>query len=224
VLFCAQNYGRSQRYVSHSNLLALVLSSLRLEALEMKNSNDEQNSDWLLDLKAPSLSAQQVKQRNAYIFKAANDFSEAVEADALTARSNLVQAIFDRLQADKDLNWKDHAQLSVGLSDIRTRDGLLRMLHDSPELRGQFQTHLIREVARTQTEFVAPLATVYAGIAWLEGHTELTRLAVDHALQNDSTYSLAQLLDIALRHNVPPAVWSSSLAAVSFDACLKGAA
>jgi hypothetical protein len=98
------------------------------------------------------------------------------------------------------------------------------MLHDAPELRGQCQSHLIREVARTQAEYVAPLATVYAGIAWLEGHTELTRLAVDHALQIDAAYSLAQLLDIALRHNVPPAVWSSSLAAVSFDACLKGAA
>jgi hypothetical protein len=85
-------------------------------------------------------------------------------------------------------------------------------------------SHLIREVARAEQEFVAPLATVYAGIAWLEGQTQLTRLAVDHALQVDASYSLAQLLDIALRHNVPPAVWSSSLAAVSIDACLKGAA
>lgn len=195
-----------------------------LEALEMKNSNDEQNPDSLLDLKAPSLSAQQVKQRNTQIYQAANDFAEAVKADALTARSNLVQAIFDRLQDDKDLNWKEHAQLSIGLCDIRTRDGLLRRLHDAPELRGQFLSHLIREVARSTPEFTAPLATVYAGIAWLEGQTELTRLAVDHALQIDSSYSLAQLLDIALRHNVPPSVWSSSLAAVSFDACLKGAA
>ena len=106
----------------------------------------------------------------------------------------------------------------------RTRDGLLRMFHDSPELRGQFLSHLIREIARAQQESMAPLATVYAGIAWLEGQTQLTRLAVDHALQIDSSYSLAQLLDIALRHNVPPTVWSSSLAAVSFDACLQGAA
>ena len=195
-----------------------------LEALEMKNSNDEQNPDSLLDLKAPSLSAQQVKQRNVQIYQAANDFSEAIEADSLMARSNLVQAIFDRLQDDKDLNWKEHAQLSVGLCDIRTRDGLLRRLHDAPELREQFLSHLIRELVRSTPEFTAPIATVYAGIAWLEGQTELTRLAVDHALQIDSSYSLAQLLDIALRHNVPPSVWSSSLAAVSFDACLKGAA
>jgi hypothetical protein len=194
------------------------------QALEMKNTNDEQKPDSLLDLKAPSLSAQQVKQRNAQILKAANVFAEAVKLDAFSARDSLVQAIFERLQIDKDLNWKEHAQLSIGLCDIRTRDGLLRKLHDAPELRGQFLSHLIREVARSTQEFTAPIATVYAGIAWLEGQAEITRLAVDHALQIDSGYSLAQLLDIALRHNVPPSVWSSSLAAVSFDACLKGAA
>ena len=190
----------------------------------MKNSNDEQNPDSLIDLKAPSLSAQQIKQRNAQIFKAANAFAEAVEVDAFTARGKLVQAIFDRLQVDKDLSWKEHAQLSIGLCDIRTRDGLLRRLHDAPELRSQFLSHLIREVARSTQEFTAPIATVYAGIAWLEGQAQLTRLAVDYALQIDASYSLAQLLDIALRHNVPASVWSSSLAAVSFDACLKGAA
>ena len=194
------------------------------QALEMKNSHDEQNSDSFFDLQAPSLSAQQVKQRNAQILKAANDFSEAIDANAFSARESLVQEIFERLQIDKDLTWREHAKLSIGLCDIRTRDGLLRKLHDAPELRGQFLSHLIREVSRSTHEFTAPLATVYAGIAWLEGQTQLTRLAVDHALQIDATYSLAQLLDIALRHNVPPSVWSSSLAAVSFDACLKGAA
>ena len=210
--------------ISHNEPLTLELSSPTSQALEMKNSHDEQNPDSLLDLQAPSLSAQQVKQRNTQILKAANDFAEAIEADAFSARENLVQQIFERLQVDKDLTWKEHAKLSVGLCDIRTRDGLLRKLHDAPELRGQFLSHLIREVSRSTKEFAAPLATVYAGIAWLEGQTELTRLAVDHALQIDSSYSLAQLLDIALRHNVPPSVWSSSLAAVSFDACLKGAA
>jgi hypothetical protein len=194
------------------------------QSLAMTESTNEQIAEAGLALQAPLLSAQQVKLRNAQISKAAAAFAQAVTKDALLARGELVSKIFARLQVEKDLTWQEHAQLCVGLCDIRTRDGLLRMLHDAPELRGQFQSHLIREIARAQAEFVAPLATVYAGIAWLEGHTELTRLAVDHALQIDSTYSLAQLLDIALRHNVPPAVWSSSLAAVSFDACLKGAA
>lgn len=190
----------------------------------MKNTTTKKLADTEVDLQAPTLSAQQAKKRTSHLTKETNAFAEAVTADALSARNDLVSKIFERLQNDADLNWQEHAQLSVGLCDIRTRDGLLRMLHDSPELRGQFQRHLIREVGRSQQEFIAPLATVYAGIAWLEGHTKLTRLAVDHALKVDSSYSLAQLLDIALRHNVPPTVWSASLAAVSFDACLKGAA
>jgi hypothetical protein len=190
----------------------------------MTNTNTKQSPDPDFDLQASALSAPQAKKRNLQLTRATNAFTEAVAADALSTRSDLVTKMFQRLQAVTDLNWQEHAQLCVGLGDIRTRDGLLRMLHDSPELRGQFQRHLIREVTRSQPEFIAPLATVYAGIAWLEGQTELTRMAVDHALKVDSSYSLAQLLDIALRHNVPPTVWSSSLAAVSFDACLKGAA
>ena len=194
------------------------------QAVAMENTTDEQTAETLLDPQASSLSAKQEKQRNTQIIKAARDFAEAIATDAFAARSDQVAKIFERLQDETDLNWQEHAQLSVGLCDIRTRDGLLRMLHDAPELRGQFQAHLIREVARSQQEFIAPLATVYAGIAWLEGQTQMTRLAIDHALEIDSSYSLAQLLDIALRHNVPPTVWSSSLAAVGFDACLKGAA
>jgi hypothetical protein len=189
----------------------------------MKNTSNER-AESLFDPKAPSLSAKQVKQRNTQLVKAANAFAKAIETDAFTARGELVAKVFARLQLEADLTWQEHAQLCVGICDIRTRDGLLRMFHDSPELRGQFLSHLIREIARAQQESMAPLATVYAGIAWLEGQTQLTRLAVDHALQIDSSYSLAQLLDIALRHNVPPTVWSSSLAAVSFDACLQGAA
>lgn len=190
----------------------------------MKNTDDEQTAESSFDLPAPSLSAKQLKQRDTQLTKATNNFAEAVLTDAFSARGDLVSQIFERLQDESDLSWSEHAQLCIGLRDIRTRDGLLRRLHDAPELRGLFLSHLIREVTRAGQEFVAPLATVYAGIAWLEGQSQLTRLAVDHALQIDASYSLAQLLDIALRHNVPPAVWSSSLAAVSFDACLKGAA
>jgi hypothetical protein len=208
----------------HNEFRSLEWQLRITQAVAMKNNDDEQNAETLLDLQATSLSAKQSQQRDKQLSTAAKLFAEAVSADALAARGKLVETIFDRLQDEADLTWQEHAQLCIGLCDIRTRDGLLRMLHDSPEFRNQFQSHLIREVAKSQQEFVAPLATVLAGIAWLEGQTEVTRMAVDHALKTDSTYSLAQLLDIALRHDVPPTVWSSSLAAVSFDACLKGAA
>jgi len=190
----------------------------------MEKTISETTTEVLIELPAPMLSAKQASQRKAALLAIIESFTQAIEKDAFTARGELAETIFRRLQTDEDLSWHEHAQLCVGLCDIRTRDGLLRMLHDAPELRSIFQSHLLRELARSDNQYAAALATVYAGISWLEGQEQLTRLAIDHALRIDATYSLAQLLDIALRHNVPPTVWSASLAAVSFDACLRGAA
>ena len=185
---------------------------------QTKQTDDE------LGLKALTLSPDQAELQAVQMELATKEFAEKVKADAFSARDALVKKVFDRLLIPTELDWQEHAELCTAICDIRARDGLLRMLHDRPEVRVDFQAHLIREVARSQQEFTASLATVYAGITWLDGQTELTRLAVDRALEIDPSYSLAQLLDIALRHNVPASVWSSSLAAVSFDACLKGAA
>ena len=187
-------------------------------------TNDEQTVELSTALQPLSLRAQQQGQRSAALAGANNSFIESLAKDAFSTRGELVERLLTRLMNPKVLNWLEHAVLCVGLGDIRTRDGLLRRLHDSPDQLEQVRVHLVREVARSHDDYVAPLATVFAGTAWLDGQNDVTRLAVDRALENDPTYSLAQLLDIALRHNVPPAVWSSSLAAVSFDACLKGAA
>jgi hypothetical protein len=177
-----------------------------------------------LALQTLDISSEQAGLRVTQLDLATKQFAKKVTKDAFSARDELVKRVFERLLVPAELDWTEHAELCVAICDIRARDGLLRMLHDRPEARLDFQAHLIREVSRSQQEFTACLATVYAGISWLDGHTELTRLAVDRALEIDPAYSLAQLLDIALRHNVPSSVWSSSLAAVSFDACLKGAA
>jgi hypothetical protein len=98
------------------------------------------------------------------------------------------------------------------------------MLHDHPEVRPSFQAHLAVEIERAQDFYLASFATVIAGIAWLGGDGELASSMVVRALTADASYSLAQLLDIALRHNVPSHIWSQSLEAVSYEACIAGAA
>ena len=70
----------------------------------------------------------------------------------------------------------------------------------------------------------AALATILAGTAWLDGDWQTTRHALDVALDEDSEYSLARLLDTALVHDVPHKVWVDSLSAVSYEKCLAGAA
>lgn len=116
------------------------------------------------------------------------------------------------------------ARLCVALSDIHVRDALLRSAYDVPGLRSKIRIALHENLHRVPKDYVAPLATVLAGCAWLDGNGVLSNAAIARALEDDSEYSLAQLLDRALTHGVPPHVWAESLAAVSMDKCLAGAA
>ena len=192
--------------------------------LKQANSEAESKADSDAKQSAQRLSDDESSARATAIQDAAEKFSADLSKDAFSARVNLVESVFAKWQGNEPFSWADHGQLCVALSDIRARDGLLRRLHDAEELRANVGEHLNREIDRAHEDWLAPLATVFGGITWLDGDAELTRTAVDRALGIDPGYSLAQLLDIALRHNVPASVWSSSLAAVSFDACLKGAA
>ena len=184
----------------------------------------EKVSDPLSSSQSEQQGEQQLELREQALTKATQKFAKTLAKSAMATRKDLVNEVFGRLSNAADFNWADHAKLCVALCDIRTRDGLLRILHDEVELRPQVCDHLAREIARAGKPWVAPLATVFGGIVWLAGFPDQTRTAIDQALEADPSYSLAQLLDIALRHNVPASIWSASLEAVSFQACLKGAA
>ena len=175
-------------------------------------------------LNSAMLNEKQLALRKAELTKVTTNFTKSLSQNALSARNGLVSLVFNQLFEVPNFSWAHHANLCIALGDIRTRDGLLRKLHDEIGLRAQVCEHLAREVARAEKPWVAPLATVLGGIVWLAGFPEQTRVAIDRALDCDPSYSLALLLDIALRHNVPASVWSASLEAVSFEACLKGAA
>ncbi len=192
----------------------------------MKITTEQANevSETTFGLKPKSLTAKQSQLRDDAVTKAAAKFTKSLAKNSLGTRTDFVQQVFNRLSDPTEFDWAQHGLLCIALGDIRTRDGLLRLLHDEAELRTQVCDHLAREIVRTDKEWIAPLATVFGGIVWLAGFPEKTRGAIDLALASDPSYSLALLLDIALRHNVPASVWSASLEAVSFEACLKGAA
>ncbi len=132
----------------------------------------------------------------------------------------LTSAIFGH----KYLTWSDMAKLCQHVQDFHYRDAVLRTLYDLPEKRLAARAQLIDLVGRAPKQFVPVLATVLAGCAWLDGNGAITRMAIDRALEADSDYGLARLLDRALTFGVPPRVWAESLAAVSMDDCLAGAA
>lgn len=64
------------------------------------------------------------------------------------------------------------------------------------------------------------LLMTLAGLYWYDGEQSALKY-VELGLKRDN--SLAQLLDIAVRHNVPTSVWQASLECLSLDSCLQGA-
>ena len=138
--------------------------------------------------------------------------------------AQVVDEIFLELSKTSHVDFRHVARCAVGIENIRVRDGLLRQIFDNPEVRTCVRANLFEVVSLVPAGYVAASATVLAGCAWLDGNGALARIAIDVALEADSTYSLARLLDTALSHGIPPRVWSDSLAAVSYEDCLAGAA
>lgn len=118
----------------------------------------------------------------------------------------------------------DSNELIQALIQIPIRDGCLRYLFDHQEAREMVALNLEQLLTECVNHERAAVATVLAGCYWLDANMQATRTALDSALEADSTYSLARLLDVALKHGVPATVWADSLAAVSPEQCLTGAA
>ena len=142
--------------------------------------------------------------------------------DMLAQRKEALAKLLDGLQGETPLD------VAAILQDIRVRDGFLRSVHDLYNF-GEFETvQAILDgllfVASNSLGIVRNSAMAcFGGISWICGDKGEALRAV-FASDWDSKYSLLQLLDIALRHNVPSSVWSSSLQAVSLEACLTGSA
>lgn len=118
----------------------------------------------------------------------------------------------------------EKSKILDAIIQIPIRDGFLRYLFDNPELRANAQKNLNLLLADCVNHERATVATVLAGCAWLDEKYDETRTALDLALEADSTYSLARLLDVALKHGIPAQVWADSLNAVTPEQCISGAA
>ena len=149
------------------------------------------------------------------------DLGFCQEVDSMTLRKQLLAELLDGLQGESPLD------VAATLQDIRVRDGFLRSVHEFHKAGDSDQIEAILDgllfVASNSLGDVRHSAMAcFGGICWLAGNGEPLRAIL--ASGWDGKYSLLQLLDIALRHNVPSSVWGSSLEAVSLEACLTGAA
>lgn len=112
--------------------------------------------------------------------------------------------------------------LIKNISITPIRDFVLRSLYENPDLRKTAFSNL-RTLSTADKAETFVIYTIMAGCAWLDGQKEITRGMLDLALEENTQYSLARLLDVALTHDVPARVWADSLSGLTLDDCLAGA-
>lgn len=143
---------------------------------------------------------------------------------AVQARERWRDAAIAAIEAHlHDVAEADPVIVIAGLADIRVRDTVLwDALQLAPERSALAVARLVGTLRRTPEEFVAPVATTVAVLAWAGGDGARALVALDRALAADGTYSLAGLVAESLRAGLPPAVWREAMARVDRDECRHG--
>ncbi|MGP3921401.1 DUF4192 family protein [Nonomuraea sp. 10N515B] len=92
-------------------------------------------------------------------------------------------------------------RLAMDLHIVRIRDEAWLAVQDDP---ATMTTTLLHLAERTPPSFAAPIGTLRAIAAWYRGELDTAARAVAEVLAIRPFYSMAQLLTLALRCNVPP--------------------
>ena len=114
--------------------------------------------------------------------------------------------------------------LVAALRDVRVRDTVLWEVSAlDREAQGRALQVLAAALRRSGPGAVAPIATCAAVTAWLLGDGARAGIALRHALADGPDYSLAVLVDGALRAGLPPSAWREAMRALSREECRHGA-
>jgi hypothetical protein len=128
--------------------------------------------------------------------------TEGGRTGILRAGEKAVRETFHRYADERVLTDDEVAWLTVLLPTTAVRDVAWRATDSQP-----WHIALWSDITRrAQPHLAAPPASLLAFAAWRSGAGALASVAIDRALQANPTYSLAQLLDRALREGLPPSV------------------
>ncbi len=117
------------------------------------------------------------------------------------------------------------AMAVAAMSDIRVRDTLLWEVGRWPiDQVEQALVPLAQLVRAAPPGALAPVGTLYAGLAWLAGDGARAGIALDRVMAEDPDYSLAQLLVAAVRGGLSPETWRQAMGELTRDECRYGAA
>ena len=127
----------------------------------------------------------------------------AIAAIAEKAGRDAVVQALDRYRHGETLSDDDAAWLLLLLDDLPVRDFAFTY-SDNVDDQIQLWTDLTR---RAEPGLVRAPATLLAFTAWRRGEGTLAKVAVDRALADDPTYSMAHLLTELLASGASPSTW-----------------
>jgi hypothetical protein len=109
-----------------------------------------------------------------------------------------------RIERTPRLEELEAANAALFLHNINVRDRVFIWTLDGDDVQRALQTLLtdvVRMVGRWES---VPAATLLAATSYVLGEGAFANVAVDHALRFDPNYSLARLIDTALRQGLHP--------------------
>ncbi len=113
---------------------------------------------------------------------------------------------------------KDAAALLI-LTDVKCRDAILWRIAAGETPLAEMATYLAGLVRRAPQAALPGTATVLAIVRWLQGDGLRAGIACERALTADPDYSLALLLETALRAGLPPSHWLDTMKALTYADC-----
>jgi hypothetical protein len=116
------------------------------------------------------------------------------------------------------------AEIVLSLNDVRVRDTVLWDLMDADAEEGwrRAQAVLAHCVRLAPPGAVAPAAAVLAICCWQRGDGARAGVALERALADDPSYSLALLVHQALGAGLPPGAWRGAMAGLRREECRHG--
>lgn len=128
--------------------------------------------------------------------------AEAGRGGLIRAGEDAVRGAFARYADEQTLTDDELAWLTVLLPVPAIRDAAWRATDDKP-----WQAAMWADITRrVHPPLAAPPASLLAFAAWRRGEGALACVAVDRALAAHPGYTLAQVIDRALRAGLPPSV------------------
>lgn len=137
------------------------------------------------------------------------------------ARDHHIEVLCEWLRGDGPVT-EPLAESVLWLFDVRVRDTVLWELLGEPVRWTGYADRLAVLVRALPRGFIAPAATLLAGVRWAYGDGARADVAVTAALDDDDEYVLARMVQAGVEGGVPPREWVECMRGLSREVIRHG--